>query len=121
MIHPVLVCYEPCADSFWMNRYANEILAQSVQGGLSERVRPLTLVSMEGLEMALPYFAAGDFTWQTLLESRFSANAVDERSLYQAIYDWRAVNNGRRRVNEYLKERFDRIFQTVMARYRGES
>ena len=71
--------------------------------------------------MALPYIAAGDFTWQTLFESRFSGDAVDERSLYQAIYDWRAVNTGTRRINEYLKERFDRIFQTVMARYRGES
>ena len=88
---------------------------------MGERVRPLTLMSMEGLEMALPYVAAGDFTWQTLFESRFSGNVVDERSVYQAIYDWRAGNNGTRRINAYLKERFDRIFQTVMARYRGES
>lgn len=121
VIYPVLVCHEPSVDAFWMNRYANEIFVQSVQGGVSERVRPLTLMSMEGLEMAIPYVAAGDFTWQALFESRFSGKVVDERSMYQAIYDWRAANNGTRRINEYLKERFDRIFQTVMARYRGES
>jgi hypothetical protein len=120
VIYPVLVCYEPSVDAFWMNRYANELFAHYVQGGMGERVRPLTLMSMEGLELALPYVAAGDFSWQTLFESRFSGNVVDERSVYQAFYDWRAANNGARRINAYLKERFDRIFQTVMARYRGE-
>jgi hypothetical protein len=120
VIYSMLVCYESCVDSFWMNRYANEIFAQSVQGGLSPTVRPLTLVSMEGLEIALPYVAAGDFTWQTLLESRFSHDVVDERSVYQAIFDLQAANDGTRRINQFLKERFDRIFQVVMARYRGE-
>jgi hypothetical protein len=121
IVYPMLVCYEPCVDAFWVNRYANEIFATFVQGGLSERVRPLTVVSAEGLEMALPYVASGDFTWQALFESRFSADRVGERSLYQAIYDWRTVNNGTRRINEYLKERFAIIFQTIVARYRDQS
>jgi len=120
IIYPVLVCYESCVDAFWMNRYANEIFAQSVPRGLGKHVRPLTLMSMEGLEMALPYVAAGDFTWQALFESRFSGDVVDDRSVYQAIYDWRATNNAPRRINDYLKARFDRIFEAVMERYRGE-
>jgi len=104
-----------------MNRYANEIFAQTVPGGLSEQVRPLTLMSMEGLEMALPYVAAGDFTWQALFETRFSGGEVDVRSMYQAIYDWRATKDVPRRINDYLKARFDRIFETVMRRYRGDA
>jgi hypothetical protein len=104
-----------------MNRYANEMFAQLVPGGLGEQVRPLTLMSTEGLEMALPYLAAGDFTWPALFETRFSGGEVDVRSMYQAIYDWRATNNVPRRVNDYLKARFDRIFETVTRRYRGDA
>jgi hypothetical protein len=76
-------------------------------------------MSIEGLEMALPYLSAGDMTWHQLLDSRFHDSVVDERSIYQAIYDWRESHKRSRRVNEYLKTRFDATFQSVLDRYRG--
>jgi hypothetical protein len=60
-------------------------------------------------------------TWQQLLDTRFNDDAVDERSIYQAIYDWRESNKSTRRVNEYLKARFDATVQFVLDRYRGGS
>jgi hypothetical protein len=61
IVYPVLVCYEPSVDSFWVNRYANEVFVELLGGRLPDRLRPLTVMSIEGLEMALPYVSAGDF------------------------------------------------------------
>ena len=121
VVYPVLVCYEPSADSFWVNRYANDIFSHLLGGHLPDRIQPLTVMSIEGLEMALPYLSAGDLTWQQLLDSRFKDGAVDERSIYQAIYDWRESHKMPRRINEYLRTRFDATFHSVLDRYRGGS
>jgi hypothetical protein len=122
---PVLVGYELSLESFWMNRYADDLFKGFIPPSTRGAIRPVTLMSVETLELILPHMAAGDTTWADLLERRFFQDdqgtlKVVDYSVFQACYDWRAEAGIERRRNIYMKNAFDDLFVRVMALYKGE-
>lgn len=120
-IYPVFVGYEFTLDAFWINRYADDLFRDLLPSGLRGRVRPLTVMSVEALEGALPYFVAGDFTWMELLESRFIGDKVSELSVYQKIHDWRSKHNQDVRRNQFILKHFESIFEKALAKFKDDS
>jgi hypothetical protein len=121
-VFPVLVGAEPSLDSFWVNRYADNLFETIVGPELRPAIRPITLMSAEALENAVPYAAAGDISWPALLELRFLHNnsKVVDYSVDQAIYDWRVAKGLDVRRNEFMLSTYSEVFQSVLARYKGE-
>jgi hypothetical protein len=118
-IFPVLVGYEICLDSFWVNRYSDDLFRKLLRLGIG--CRPLTVMSVETLEVVLPYISAGDITWRALLERRFFGpdDKVVDYSVYQALYDWRAQAGIVHRRNDVLLQAFSSVFEIVMSRFKG--
>ena len=121
-VFPVLVGYEPSLDSFWMNRYADNIFGTFLNSTLRPRVRPVTLMSAEALEGAVPYTAAGDISFPDLLDLRFfdGQTKVVDYSVYQAIYDWRVARGEAIKRNEFMLSTFSEVFKKALEKYKGE-
>lgn len=120
-VFPVLVGAEASLDSFWVNRYADNLFAKVVAPELRPAIRPITLMSAEALENAVPYAAAGDITWPAMLELRFLENntKVVDYSVDQAIYDCRTARGLAVRRNEFMISTYSQVFQGVLSRYKG--
>jgi hypothetical protein len=121
-VFPVLVGYEPNLDSFWMNRYADNIFGKFLDSKLRPRVRPVTLMSAEALEGTVPYTAAGDISFPDLLDLRFfdGQTKVVDYSIYQAIYDWRVARGEAIKRNEFMLSTFSQVFKKALEKYKGE-
>lgn len=117
-VYPVLVCYEAAVESFWINKYANRIFRDLV--GADDRVRPLTVMSVEELESLLPHMARGELTWPTFLSRRFEGDGVRPESVSQALYDLKRESQEVRPPsrNDFLLQAYEDAFEGVMSLYR---
>lgn len=104
-IYPVIVADEPACESLGFNAYLNERFQD--ESSDDRRIMPLTVMSVEDCEEALPHISRGDFSWSHLLQKRFEGEGVALTSVSQAIYDLRQERCLERQVNDYLVARFD--------------
>ena len=119
-IFPVVVGYEPCLESFLVNACADDEFQKLLDPRLRQRVRPLTMMSVETFEIAVAYTSAGDISWPDLLERRFDPNdKVVYYSVYQAIYDWRTAGNRDLRRNEFVLQGFESAMVGALQKYKG--
>ena len=103
-----------------MNRFADDEFQKLLDPGLRQRVRPLTIMSVETFEIAVAYTSIGDISWPDLLERRFDPNdKVVHYSVYQAIYDWRTASNRALRRNEFVLRGFDSAMVQALQKYKG--
>jgi hypothetical protein len=120
-IFPVCVGYEAALDSFWVNRYGDDLFRELSIKDLRGRVRPLTVMSVESFETVVPYTSAGDIPWTEFLARRFYDDKVVDYSVSQAIYDWRVEKKIEVRRNALILKEFESIFKKALAKYKEDS
>jgi hypothetical protein len=113
-IYPVCVSDEPGVESFFFNTYSNEIFQKEMAPGSC--IRPVTMMSINELEEALPYVSGNDFDWAELFESRFIGNSVCTFSVHQAIYDLLRAKGLRPRRNQAIRKSFDEVWKIIGSR-----
>jgi hypothetical protein len=119
-VYPVFVGYDLALDSFWINRYADDLFRTFVPKDVVSR--PLTVMSAETLETIVPHFASGDLTWPELLEKRFFGpdSKVVDYSVFQALHDWREEHQTKRHLNDFMHVAYQKVFETTLSAFRGE-
>lgn len=70
-----------------MNCYLNQQFRSLLDRGLAGSVRPLSVISIDELEVLLPYVDQAKFSWSGLLSYRFDRDEVSLFSFLQAFYD----------------------------------
>jgi hypothetical protein len=114
-IYPVLITDEPACECLGFNAYLDERFQQEASD--STGIRPLTVMSINELEEALPYSATNVFSWAELFETRFENTRVKIWSAHQAIYDLRHARKRDVCRNGYLLNRFEAIYQEMLRTY----
>lgn len=127
VLYPIVVVADAAMETFGVNKFLNKIF-QNYATDIGGEVRPLTIMSIQELEEALPYIAAGTFTWGELLDSRFYREEGDEGlshvrlwSLHQAIYDLLTLKGAPSIPNDLRKKQFDRIANEILSVYSGNA
>lgn len=115
-IFPVLITDEKSLESFGMNKYLNQQFQSLLPQDLVNKVRPLTVISIDELEEILPYISEAKLTWNQLLNERFIGEDVSIYSVRQALYDTRKKNSIPSIRNEHLLQRFEEVFSRVKSR-----
>ena len=114
-IYPVFVSDEPAVESFFFNTYLNERFQAEVQGSAS--IRPITAMSIDELEEALPYVAANVFSWEELLQHRFLPAEVSGYSVHQSIVDLLKEKNAAPLRNDSMLKKSDEILKRIAVRF----
>jgi hypothetical protein len=120
-IYPVLVADEAALQCFGANRY----LDQQFAAQLTDRppnVAPLTVMLIDELEAALPYFSNGRIAWREVLDARFEADGVSPDSFHTTLATIRSDRKVPHHKNGFLGEHGERIGKLIVERYRfGET
>jgi hypothetical protein len=109
-VFPVLVSEEPLLASLGVNEHLNDVFRSLLDPDCAATIRPLTVMSIEELEMILPHVTQRQPSWQYLLGSRFEADRVRQTSVFQALWDLRAQEGLPRLPNQYILERWEALF-----------
>jgi hypothetical protein len=112
-VYPVLVSDEPLLQSLGVNRRLNEIFRAQLDDDCKPSVRPLTVMSIEELEMVLPQVTRRQPSWQYLLGSRFDGEHVRDTSVYQALWDQWNQHEIPRWRNEFVLRRWEALFEEM--------
>lgn len=119
-VYPVVVAYEPSVESFGISSFLNSEFQKILEGaGDAAFVKPLTVMSVQELEILLPQMSMGHLNWNEILEARFDGTRVRATSMHQAMYDLMKSKSREFESNRYLVRNFDEIFQAIEARYRA--
>ncbi|MFQ5902477.1 MAG: hypothetical protein ACE5JO_02190 [Candidatus Binatia bacterium] len=118
-VYPVVVVYEPSLESFGINSFLNnEFQAVLAKAGSNGYMKPLTVLSVQELEILLPQTAKGHLDWREVLEARFDGTRVRATSFHQAIYDIMKAKSREFERNTFLLQNFEEIYKSIEARYR---
>jgi len=109
-VFPVLVSEEPLLASLGVNEHLNDVFRSLLDPDCAATIRPLTVMSIEELEMILPHVTQRQPSWQYLLGSRFASDRVRRTSVFQALWDLRVQEGLPRLRNEYILERWEALF-----------
>jgi hypothetical protein len=113
VIYPIFVSDEPTVEATFMNAFFNEEFQK--EGLVAQKVKPLTVMSIDELEQILPHVTDNDFTWEELLQSRFNEFGVYPNSVGQAIYDLLHVKSLPHKQNPGLKRKYDEFAEIMRA------
>jgi hypothetical protein len=105
VVYPIFVSDEPAVEATFMNAFFNEEFQK--EGIADERVKPMTVMSIDELEQALCYVTDNDFSWSELLDSRLSEHGVCPNSVGQAIYALIVLKGLGTKQNPALKRKYD--------------
>lgn len=121
-IYPVLVGYEPVLESFYVNAYLQRMFRTFIPGKVDDVVvQPLTVMSVDELEMLLPNIQAGTITWTEVLDARFDRDNVSAlASVRQTLRDLCAAKGKEIEGNAFLLDEFNSVFRTISSKYFGE-
>ena len=111
VIYPVFISDEPMVEATFSNAYFNEWFQE--EGINEQRVKPLTVMSVDELEQILPHVADNDFTWEELLQSRFNEFGVYPHSVGQTIYDLLLSKGLSSKQNQALKRKSDEFAEII--------
>ncbi len=114
-IFPVCISDEPAVECFFFTAYSNEIFQNLVTGTSS--IQPVTMMSVNELEEALPYVAENAFSWAELLDFRFH-HLSGAFSVHQAIYDLLRKKILPPSRNQAVRKSFDEVWRIISARYK---
>jgi hypothetical protein len=103
-----------------MNSYLNQLFRGFLDEDVADRIRPLTVMSVDELEELLPYVAAGDVGWQEVLRERFTGHGVSLISVHQALYNICRDRNVPVRRNDLLLQRFEQMFLRMQDLFTAE-
>lgn len=112
-VFPVLVSEEPLLASLGVNEHLNDVFRGLLDPDCAATIRPLTVMSIEELEMILPHVTQRQPSWQYLLGSRFASDRVRPTSVFQALWDLRAQEGLPRLRNEYILKRWEALFMEM--------
>jgi hypothetical protein len=105
IIYPIFVSDEPAVEATFMNTFFHEQFhKEGIDGTM---VKPLTVMTIDELEQALSHFTDNDFSWDELLDSRFSECGVSPNSVGQAIYALTMAKGLAPKQNSALKRKYD--------------
>ncbi len=118
-VFPVMVVSEPSLEcpgiNTWLNTRFQQLLGSSPDRHL---IKPLTVMSIHELEEVLPYFEAGDATWDGILEQRFvGSDEISLISIHQALYNVLRDKRAERRRNRVPLNEFDSIYSEIKKRF----
>lgn len=117
-LYPLVVVYEPSLESFGINSFLNtefqRILATI---GGDANVKPLTVMSVQELEILLAQTSVGHVTWSEVLEARFDGKRVRATSTHQTLYDILKTKSKEFGRNAFLLRNFEEIYKTIEKRY----
>ncbi len=116
LIYPVFISDEPIVEAAFSNAYFNEEFQN--EGIKERRVRPLTVMSTDEFEQILPHVAENDFTWEELLQIRFSEFGVYPFSVGQAIFDLLRSKGLPSKPNPALKQKSDEVAEIIRRAFR---
>lgn len=118
-LYPLVVVYEPSLESFGINSFLNSEFQRILAAiGGDADVKPLTVMSVQELEILLAQTSVGHVTWSEVLEVRFDGTRVRATSTHQAIYDILKAKSKEFRRNAFLLRNFEEIYKTIEKRYR---
>jgi hypothetical protein len=115
-IYPILITDEPACECMGFNGYLNERFQQELAG--IERVRPLTVMSIDECEQLLPYTASDAISWSDLCETRVKAGLF--LSVGQTIYDLRQERGIEPQRNQILVAKFKEVYEAIQRIYTEE-
>jgi len=115
-IYPIFISDEPGVETFFFNAYMNEIFQKELPA--RSTIQPITVMSINELEEALPYVAENAFGWTELLQSRFNALGVGPTSVHQAIYDLCRSKGLPSLRNQAIRAEFDKVWAIISSRYK---
>lgn len=105
VIYPIFVSDEPAVEATFMNAFFHEEFQK--EGVTDQRVKPLTVMTIDELEQTLSYVTDNDFSWDELLDSRFNEFGVSPNSVGQAIYALIVLKSLSAKQNSALKRKYD--------------
>ena len=118
-LYPLVVVYEPSLESFGTNSFLNSEFQRILAAiGGDADVKPLTVMSVQELEILLAQTSVGHVTWSEVLEARFDGTRVRATSTHQAIYDILQARSKEFGRNAFLLRNFEQIYKTIEKRYR---
>ncbi|HEU4887420.1 MAG TPA: hypothetical protein VFV49_06005 [Thermoanaerobaculia bacterium] len=118
-IFPVLVADEAAFQAPGMNEYLNRLFRPLLTSD-ADRIRPLTVMTVEEFEEALPHMEHNDTSWQALFEQRFTGEDVALESVHQILYSFQQHNNMPQRRNDFILAEFERVWNSMIQTYRTE-
>jgi hypothetical protein len=118
-IYPIILSDEPVVGAPCFNSYLNETFWR--RANPSERVKPLTVMSVDEMEGILGSVSAGTFQWTEVLNRRFfDGSRVAPMSVHQAFYEllrkkratgWRTADR---------TKKFKDITAEILSRYKAK-
>lgn len=115
-IYPVCASDEPAVESFFFTTYSNEMFQKELSTG--SRIRPVTMMSITGLEELLPYVSGNSFSWPELLDFRSSKPTAGAFSVHKAIYDLLRANGLPASRNQAVRKNIDEVWRIISSRYK---
>jgi hypothetical protein len=115
-VYPVLVVDEVALQTAGINTYLATRLDQLVEG--STTIAPLAVVTVDELETILPYIAAGDLTWQELLDARAVGASVTAKPVNTTFYEIAHARRFQQRENAILSPAAKRLAAMLREKYR---
>ena len=112
-IFPVLIVDEKAMECLAMNTYLNELFQDIRDRELVNRIRPITIMSIDELEELLPYIEQQRVSWSELLSSRFRDDEVVITSVHQALYNINSDKNTPLTRNSFLLDRYQEMFESI--------
>lgn len=118
-IFPVLIADEATFQAPGMNEYLNRLFRPLLKSD-ADRIRPLTVMTVEEFEEVLPYVEHNDTSWQALFEQRFTRDDVVLESVHQILYSFQQNDSMPRRRNDFILAEFERVWNSMIQTYRTE-
>lgn len=115
-VYPVVVVADASLEAPFVNTFVNDLFQREIAG---LDVKPLTLMSVQELEDTLPIMAAGQATWNEILDSRFEDNRVSPFSVHQAGYDLAQDKGIPYLRNQFRLDQFTSVFAQIRKMYEG--
>ncbi len=116
-IYPILVAEDPVMQTFAMNAYLNQLFALEIDRGRD--IAPLTVLLIDELEEILPYIAAGDLSWQQVLDARFVGDKVVAAPMHTTFSELHAELNLKSRGDTFLASHGDELISMIDDAYGG--
>ena len=112
-IYPVLVVDEKAMECMGMNCYLNQTFRGLLGSDVTEKVCPLTVISIDELEELLPYVEQAHVSWQEVLRSRFKGDDIAITSIHQALYNIGRDKSIPLTRNQFLLRRYEEMFSRI--------